>query len=75
VRRGYSRGGAEQLHFVDPELHADVVLRAGFARPCQECGVELTADSPDLRLELTDDGEPVVFLLGVAGGTVRRRKS
>jgi hypothetical protein len=25
---------------------------------CQECGVELAADSPDLRLELTCDDEP-----------------
>jgi hypothetical protein len=28
---------------------------------CQECGRELAADSPDLRLELTDDDEPVVY--------------
>jgi hypothetical protein len=29
--------------------------------PCQECGVELAGDSPDLRLELTCDGEPIVY--------------
>jgi hypothetical protein len=29
--------------------------------PCQECGVALAADSPELRLELTDDGEPIVY--------------
>jgi hypothetical protein len=27
---------------------------------CQECRVELAADSPDLRLELTCDDEPPV---------------
>jgi hypothetical protein len=27
---------------------------------CQECGVELAADSPNLRLELTCDDEPIV---------------
>jgi hypothetical protein len=32
--------------------------------PCQECGVELAADSPELRLELTDDDEPVLYCLG-----------
>jgi hypothetical protein len=31
--------------------------------PCQECGLELAADSPDLRLELTDDDEPLVYCL------------
>jgi hypothetical protein len=29
--------------------------------PCLECGVELVADSPDLRLELTCDDEPLVY--------------
>jgi hypothetical protein len=29
--------------------------------PCQECGVELAGDSPDLRLELTCDDEPIVY--------------
>jgi hypothetical protein len=29
--------------------------------PCQECGVELAGDSPELRLELTDDDEPIVY--------------
>ena len=29
--------------------------------PCQECGVELVADSPELRLELTDDDEPIFY--------------
>jgi hypothetical protein len=29
--------------------------------PCQECGVELAADSPELRLELTCDDEPTVY--------------
>jgi hypothetical protein len=28
---------------------------------CQECGVELAGDSPDLRLELTSDDAPVVY--------------
>jgi hypothetical protein len=27
---------------------------------CQECGAELAADSPELRLELTCDDEPIV---------------
>jgi hypothetical protein len=30
---------------------------------CEECGREL-ADSPELRLELTCDDEPVVYLSG-----------
>jgi len=30
---------------------------------CQECGVELAGDSPDLRLELTDDDAPVAYCL------------
>jgi hypothetical protein len=29
--------------------------------PCQECRVELAADSPELRLELTCDDEPLVY--------------
>jgi len=29
--------------------------------PCQECGVELAAGSPDLRLKLTCDDEPLVY--------------
>jgi hypothetical protein len=29
--------------------------------PCQECHVELAADSPELRLELTYDDEPLVY--------------
>jgi hypothetical protein len=29
--------------------------------PCQECGVELAADSSELRLELTEDDEPIVY--------------
>ena len=28
---------------------------------CQECGVELAGDSPELRLELTYDDEPIVY--------------
>jgi hypothetical protein len=28
--------------------------------PCQECGRDLASDSPDLRLELTCDDEPIV---------------
>jgi hypothetical protein len=28
---------------------------------CLECATELAADSPDLRLELTMDNEPVVY--------------
>jgi hypothetical protein len=31
--------------------------------PCQECGVELAGDSPDLRLELTYDDLPIVYCL------------
>jgi hypothetical protein len=27
--------------------------------PCQQCGVELADDSPDLRLELACDDEPL----------------
>jgi hypothetical protein len=30
---------------------------------CQECGRELAADSHDLRLELTDDDEPIVYCI------------
>jgi hypothetical protein len=29
--------------------------------PCLECKRELEADSPDLRLELTYDDEPLVY--------------
>jgi len=29
--------------------------------PCQECGRELAGDSPELRLELTDEDELVVY--------------
>jgi hypothetical protein len=29
--------------------------------PCQECGVELAGDSPELRIELTYDDEWVVY--------------
>jgi hypothetical protein len=29
--------------------------------PCQECSVELAADSPDLCVELTDDDQLVVY--------------
>ena len=29
--------------------------------PCQECDRELAADSPDLRLELSCDDEPLVY--------------
>jgi hypothetical protein len=32
------------------------------AVPCQECKRELAGDSPELRLELTDDNEPLVAL-------------
>ena len=28
---------------------------------CQECGLDLAGDSPDLRLELTCDDEPLVY--------------
>jgi hypothetical protein len=28
---------------------------------CQECGRELAADSPELRLMLTYDDEPIVY--------------
>ena len=31
---------------------------------CQECGIHLPADDPELRLELTDDDEPIVYCLG-----------
>jgi hypothetical protein len=34
------------------------------AVPCQECDVDLAADSPELRLELTVDDEPIVYCLG-----------
>lgn len=30
---------------------------------CQECGVELAGASPELRLELTCDHEPLVYCL------------
>jgi len=39
--------------------------------PCQECGRELTADSPALRLELTIDDEPLVYCEELVAG-VRR---
>jgi hypothetical protein len=29
--------------------------------PCQECGVDLAADSPELRLGLTCDDQLVVY--------------
>ena len=29
--------------------------------PCQECGVELAGDSPELRIELAYDDEWVVY--------------
>ena len=31
--------------------------------PCQKCCVKLAADSPELRLELTCDVEPIVYCL------------
>jgi hypothetical protein len=31
---------------------------------CQECRIELAADSPELRLELTCDDEPLVSCVG-----------
>ena len=31
--------------------------------PCQDCGAKLASDSPELRLELADDDEPVVYCL------------
>jgi hypothetical protein len=39
---------------------------------CQECRVELAADSAELRLDLTCDDEPIVLLLGVLDAGVRR---
>jgi hypothetical protein len=30
---------------------------------CEECGLELAAGSPDLRLELTDDDQPIAYCL------------
>jgi hypothetical protein len=29
--------------------------------PCQECGIELAADSPELQIELSYDDEWVVY--------------
>ena len=29
--------------------------------PCEECDVELAGDSPELRLELTIDDEPIIY--------------
>jgi hypothetical protein len=29
--------------------------------PCQECGRDLAADSPELRLMLTCDEEPIIY--------------
>jgi hypothetical protein len=29
--------------------------------PCQECGRQLAGDSPEFRLELTDDDEPLTY--------------
>jgi hypothetical protein len=29
--------------------------------PCRECGRDLAADSPELRLMLTCDDEPIVY--------------
>jgi hypothetical protein len=31
--------------------------------PCLDCRLELTADSADLRLEVTCDDEPIVYCL------------
>ena len=39
-----------------PGAMADLV-----AVPCQECERELAGDSPELRLGLTDDNEPLVY--------------
>jgi hypothetical protein len=36
---------------------------------CQECGVDLAADSPDLRLELTCDDDPLVYALRAGSGS------
>jgi hypothetical protein len=33
----------------------------GVTVTCEECGVELAADSPDLRLELTCDGVLLMY--------------
>jgi hypothetical protein len=32
--------------------------------PCQECDVDLAGDSPEVRLELTCDDEPIVYWQG-----------
>jgi hypothetical protein len=35
--------------------------------PCQECQVELAADSPDLRLNLTCDTQPLFYCVDCLG--------
>ena len=37
--------------------------------PCEQCGVELAGDSPDFRLNLTCDDEPLFYWNGL--GTQR----
>jgi hypothetical protein len=41
---------------------------------CHECGIDLAGDSPDLRLELTDDDEPIVYCHECWGGSLARRR-
>jgi hypothetical protein len=46
--------------------------------PCQECGVELAGDSPELRLELTRDDEPDRVLrraLGASGSSSMAKRA
>jgi hypothetical protein len=41
---------------------------------CRECGLELTADSPELRVELTDEDKLFRLLRAVLAARVRRRQ-
>jgi hypothetical protein len=52
-------------------VRLDLVLDPATVR-CQECGVDLAANSPDLRLEVTCDDKLVTLLHGVLGAGVRR---
>jgi hypothetical protein len=45
---------------VDVDFHPERPVKRLLV-PCEECGVELVADSPALRLELTCDDKLIVY--------------
>lgn len=52
-RRGKPRAREQGLRWLQTQGAVTV--------DCQECGVELAGDSPELRLMLTCDDEPIVY--------------